>query len=183
MREPMLTIKIPKGEFWDEDRERFVRTSEATLVLEHSLSSIALWEARWHRPFFKDDDLTEEQSIDYIRCMTLNDVDDLVYEALPSSVFKTIADYMGDTMTGTTFSERGSNRPVRETISAEIIYQMMAANGIPFECDKWHFNRLTALIRVCLIKSSAPKKLGKAELRERNAALNAARRARLGTTG
>ena len=180
---PMLTIKVPKVECWDEDNEEFVDIDAQELVLEHSLASIAKWESRWHKPFYDHKEKSVDETIDYIRCMTLNEVDDRVYRFLPNSIVDKIFEYMDDSMTGTTFRNRNQGSPSRSIISAEIIYYYMVTFGIPFECENWHLNRLLALIQVCIIKNSAPKKMGRSELRERNAALNAARRARLGTKG
>ena len=42
------------------------------LQLEHSLMSIAKWESKWHESFFDKEEMTGEQLIDYIRCMTIN---------------------------------------------------------------------------------------------------------------
>jgi hypothetical protein len=59
----------------------------------------------------------------------------------------------------------------------------MIAEGIPFECQKWHINRLLTLIKVCSLKNTPPKKMSKNSIMSQYKALNASRRAALGTKG
>lgn len=180
----MLRITIPAQESWDETKEEFVITrKEQTLQLEHSLVSLSKWESKWHKPFTSSEKSFEE-TIDYIRCMTLTqNVDPKVYLLLSKDNIKEINDYIENPMTATTFSEFNSGRGGREIITSEIIYHSMIALNIPFECQKWHLNRLLTLIRVCNIKNQPAKKMGMQELMSRNAALNAERRKQLNTKG
>jgi hypothetical protein len=70
-----------------------------------------------------------------------------------------------------------------EVITSELIYYWIVSFNIPFECQTWHLNRLFALIRICNIKNSKPKKMSRHELAMRNRELNAKRREALGTSG
>ena len=56
----MLNIVIPSVELWDEKNEQFIHTKERKLQLEHSLVSVAKWEAKWNKPFInkKENHLT-----------------------------------------------------------------------------------------------------------------------------
>lgn len=181
----MLQITIPDEEFWDEAKEEFVYVKGQTLQLEHSLISISKWEAKWHKSFLSSKQpITQEETVDYIRCMTITkNVDPSVYERLSTANYKEINDYMAETMTATFFREDKSQRSSREPVTAELIYYWMISLGIPMECQKWHLNRLLTLIQVCNVKNAPPKKRSKKEILSQNAALNAARRKQFGTRG
>lgn len=68
----MLEIIIPKQEYFDESCGEFVYVPEQHLTLEHSLVSLSKWESKWHKPFIQEESKTMEESLDYIRCMTVN---------------------------------------------------------------------------------------------------------------
>lgn len=187
----MLEITIDPQEGFDETRQEFVYTKGITLQLEHSLISISKWESKWHKPFLQSSDhLSPEEIVDYIRCMTISPgkVDDKVYYLLTKDKVNTITEYIQNPMTATWFKEEKNASKSREVITSELIYYWMVALQIPFECQKWHLNRLLTLIRVCNAKNeeSMPNKknkLSKGELMSRNAALNAQRRAKLHSKG
>lgn len=170
-------------EFYDEDNNEFIMFNEQVLQLEHSLVSISKWESKWHIPFLDGKDKTLEQIIDYVRCMTITqNVKPEVYNRLTEDNLKAINDYIENPMTATTFSD-DNQRPSREIITSEIIYYWMVSFNIPFECQKWHLNKLLTLIKVCNIKNSPPKKMSRQEILSRNRALNEARKKNLNTRG
>lgn len=182
----MLQITIPEVELWDESKKEFVRTKSQTLSLEHSLVSISKWEAKWHKPFISKESKTNEETIDYIRCMTITqNVDQDVYNYLTQANLKEINKYIDDPMTATWFNERKDvpKPPNREQITSELIYYWMIALEIPMDCQRWHLNRLFTLIRICNLKNKPAKKQSKKETLSNNAALNAARKQQLGTSG
>lgn len=180
----MLQITIPAAELWDEIKEEYVNTKEQTLQLEHSLVSLSKWESKWCKAFLSKTEKTTEEILDYIKCMTLTqNVHPDVYRALTAENIKQINDYIDAPMTATVFSADKNARGSRETTTAELIYYWMIALNIPFECQKWHLNRLLTLIRVCNIKNAPPKKRSKRDILSRNAELNAARRKQLNTRG
>ncbi len=180
----MLSVFIPAEELWDEHKEEFVRRAAVTLQLEHSLVSISKWEARWNKPFLSKAEKTYEETLDYIRCMTLTqNVPPDSYGRIPGEGFSQIQKYIDAPMTATTFSKDPPGSVNRETITSEIIYYWMIEFGIPFECQKWHLNRLLTLIKVCERKSRPQKKMGAQKLMARNRRLNAARRSMLHSRG
>jgi hypothetical protein len=181
----MLIITIPATEAYDELKGEFVYIKEQTLQLEHSLLSISKWESKWCKPFLGKQDKTSEEVIDYIKCMTLNpSVNDNVYRYLSQSNINAINDYIAAPMTATYFSEDKRGKANREIVTAELIYYWMIALNIPFDpCQKWHLNRLLTLVRVCNIKNSPPKKMGKRATANQYAQLNAARRKQFNSKG
>ena len=181
----MLKITVPgKQELWDEKNEVFVYTDEKDVVLrlEHSLISISKWESKYHTPFLTANK-TDAQILDYIKCMTLNNVDDSVYSRLSLDNIKRINDYIADPMTATTVHDNGAKKRSNEIVTSELIYYWMIMYNIPVEFEKWHINRLIMLIRVCSAKNSTDQKMSKTEIMRQNRALNAARRAKYHTKG
>lgn len=172
----MLQVTIPTIEQFDEVTNSFITTKEQTIQLEHSLVSISKWESKWKKPFLSKGNKTTEETIDYIRCMTITqNVDNNVYNNLSIKNIEDINKYIDNDMTATTFSKQ--NQTInRDIITSEIIYYWMIAFNIPFECQKWHLNRLMTLINVCNIKNQPSKKMSKRELASRNTSLNEERK-------
>ena len=149
----MLKIDIPKIELYDSKKEEFINFDPITVTFEHSLVSMAKWESKWHKPFLSREKHTDAELRDYIRCMTLTqNVNQEIYNYLPPELVRQINDYW------------------------------MIALGIPFECQKWHLNRLLTLIRVCEAKNN-PKKMSQKDIYAQNRSLNALRRKAMKSKG
>ena len=179
----MLHIVVPASERYDEINNLFINTKEQTLNLEHSLVSISKWEMKWHKPFLSTNDKTKEEIKSYVKCMTLTqNVNPEIYDSLSDENYDEIKEYIEAPMTATWFSEskKGGGRDI---ITSELIYYWMISLQIPFECQKWHLNRLPTLVRVCNEKNAPSKKMSRQAILQRNKALNDSRRARLHTRG
>lgn len=181
----MLNITIPAREEFDSDTGFFSYYEATNLSLEHSLLAISKWESKWQKPFFDKDKMTNEEFIDYVRCMTITkNVPFDAYYRLGPKEFSKIEKYITSPMTATTFSQFQKQKPGRERITSELIYYWMITAQIPFEAEKWHINRLFTLIRICDIKNnSGNNKMSKKDIYAHNRQLNAARRAKLGSKG
>lgn len=178
-----LPITVPARDYFNEETSEIITYPECILRLEHSLLSISLWESIWHIPFF-DSEKTNEQTISYIKCMTLNkNVEDNVYERLTMENIKAINDYISNPMTATTISNSKNAKRVSERVTSELIYYWMTVYNVPVEFEKWHINRLIMLLRVCSEKQAPSKKMSRREIMEQNRALNAARRAKMNSKG
>lgn len=178
----MLEITIPKAESFDESTNEFITYPEVVLQLEHSLSSLSKWESKWEKPYLTDKPKTDEETIDYIRCMSLTPVETSVLERLTYDNLVDVGNYIQASMTATWFNEK-SSKPSREIITAELIYYWMIQSQIPFECEHWHLNRLITLIKVCSAKNAPPKKMSRAEAAAQQRAINEANKAKFKTSG
>ena len=180
----MLTILVPETELYDEQKNEFIQIKEQTLVLEHSLVSIAKWESKWKKSYLSTKNKTYEETIDYIKCMTITkNVNPLIYRSLNREALESINRYINDPMTATYFSERDEHPSGPSIITAEIVYYWMISLNVPMECQKWHFNRLIALIKVCNIKNNPGRKMSRREILTRNQALNEERKRKYNTRG
>lgn len=181
----MLIITIPAIEGFDDEKQEFIPlVKEQTLQLEHSLVSLSKWESKWNKAFLSKEEKTMEETIDYIKCMTITqNVNPEVYDRLSRSNIEDINDYVAAPMTATTFHNDTQKGRGTETVTSELIYYWMISLNIPMECQKWHLNRLLTLIRVCNIKNTPPKKRSKKDIASQYASLNAARRKQLNSKG
>lgn len=191
----MLKIKIPDQpdeQLWDETNECFVYIPGAKgceLNLEHSLLSISKWESIWCKAFLQETDRSLEENISYLECMTVtpNNVDPEIFKRIPQSEFDRINKYINNPSTATTFggTKVTGGKKHDEYISSELIYYWMVAYNIPFECQKWHLNRLLTLIRICEIKNDpkSQKKMSTNEIIKNYDKLNEARRKAMHTKG
>lgn len=181
----MLHITIPAMELWDERKQEFILRKEQTLQLEHSLVSLRKWESKWRKPFLSNKAKTYEETIDYIKCMTITqNVSPETYDYLTNDNITQINDYISAPMTATTFSNEEGKRGRRRVVTAELIYYWMIALQIPSEYQKWHLNSLLALIQVCNIENNPKKKKqNPKDTASQYAALNAARRQKLNSRG
>lgn len=162
----------------------FINVTAVTLKLEHSLVAISKWESKWNKAFLGKREKTREETLDYIRCMTLNEyVDPIVYSELTNADLYKVKEYLEAKMTASCLPERDKGES-GDTVTSELIYYWMVALQIPFECQYWHLNRLLTLIQICNMKNNPDKrKMSREELLARNRALNAERRAKYHSRG
>ena len=178
----MLEITVPATELYDNEKNEFIYVKKTTLRLEHSLVSLSRWESKWKKPFLSSgirpntEDITIDEAMDYIRCMTINQgVDPNVYKCIPNREAEIITEYIEDPHTATTVG--GSNHEARPSrvVTSELLYAWMVMLNIPHDYDKWHLNRLITLIRVIQEENNPNKqKLTQSQRRALNNARNAA---------
>ena len=179
----MIQLVVPDLEIYDEGKSVFIIQKGQIIQVEHSLVSIAKWESKWNKPFLTNKPKTVEETLDYIRCMTITqNVLPYIYSHITNEIVNQVSEYIARPMSATWFTNE-DNTPSKEIITSEIIYYSMIAYNIPFECQKWHLNRLLTLIRVCKKKNDKPKKMSKAEIINRNREINNKRRQQQNSKG
>jgi len=180
----MLTIVVKGPEHFDERHDAIVTKDDVTLTLEHSLISLSKWESIHEKPFLTDKDKTSKELLSYVKCMVVSrNIPEEVFERFSNENIDQIKNYLDAKMTATWFREYGKSSKSREVITSELIYYWMTLYQIPFECEKWHLNRLFTLIRVCNIKQAKPKRMSRADSASLQRELNEKRRKELGTNG
>lgn len=107
-------------------------------------------------------------------------IDPLIYYALSNAQVNEIVQYMNNPMTASKVRDIPGQKSQGHVgaVTSEVLYYQMAALRIPFECQKWHLNRLLMLLRIGAIEQQPPKKMGKREAMAQQRSLNAARRAK-----
>lgn len=177
----MIRLTIESAEWFNQETETFEYTSSGTFEFEHSLRTIALWESHWKIPYLSNvANFTIEQERSYYMFMCQTDGFD--ERMLTASVVNQLVGYIKDPHTATTI-QNDSSKGRGKVVTNEVIYAMMAAGHIPFECDRWHFNRLLTLIAVVSEQHAPKKKMSQQEILQQNARLNAERKKQLNTKG
>ena len=188
---------IPKQEFFDNKTQEFIiieprHIDPIHLQLEHSLMSISKWESKWHVPFLDEENLTGEKLLDYIRCMTINPQKNPdVYDDLTQEALMEIIAYMQDQHSAWVINakKKGKGKKSKKADTVEAIYYAMIQYGIPPEYEKWHFNRLMALIDYCDSKGGSvsgaggPQKKSQKEILEMYRAINEKNRKKYNSKG
>jgi hypothetical protein len=180
----MLKLIVPGTEYFNDETETFESVGDFELELEHSLVSLSKWESKFQKPFLSPNDKTPEELLGYVEAMIISPIyPPDIFVRLSKDNINSINEYIESNQSATTFGSMPERKGRGEIITSELIYYWMVAFTIPFECEYWHLNRLFALIRICNIKNSKPKKMSRNEIANRNRELNAIRRAQYNTSG
>lgn len=184
----MLELNMYATEDIDDKTGEILVTFHGPKVwLEHSLLSLSEWEAKYRKPFLKDDEKSPEEILDYIGMMVVKQEgdEDFVSQMTQPHV-KKIVEYISSTPTATWFNDRNQKKPSAmntEVTTSELIYYWMFSLRISKECETWNLNRLLTLIKVFDAKEKKPEKMSKRDIMSQNKALNAQRRAKLKSKG
>lgn len=160
-------IYIPAQDLWDESRGEFISIKEHKLTLEHSLVSLTKYESKWRTPFLSPEEKTQEQVMDYIRCMVMgDDYDDNFIYALTPQDLKKIESYIATDQTASTIPEEKNNTEPKsnELMTSELIYYYLGQiQCLTPTIENWHLSRTLTLIRIASWKQKPEKELNKKE--------------------
>jgi hypothetical protein len=164
----MLKLTIEGDEYFNDDTQTFEETQTVVFELEHSLLSVSKWESEYQKPFLSVTEKTVAEIFGYVKAMVITPNPDLdvLYRCSQKNLDEVNA-YIDSKQSATTFGDMPERRGQGEVITSELIYYWVVSFNIPFECESWHLNRLFALIRICNLKNSKPKKIPKNELAQR----------------
>lgn len=171
----MLALEIVTEQGFNEKDNKFVPLSSVRVEFEHSLVSLSKWESKHKKPFLSRDPKhkkTKEETLDYLRCMIINDVPPEIINYTTKAQGEIINNYIADPMTATWFADDKTPSRQTEIHTAEVLYYYMVTLGIPWEAQYWHINRLITLIKVISAKNAPPKKRSASEMAAERRALN-----------
>ena len=183
----MFVLELTDRELYDETNNEFMIYDGPSIRLEHSLASISKWEAIWKKPFLSDEDKSFAESVDYIRCMTINAnmISAGAYTFITDDDIQKVSSYISASMTATVIyriNKNKNNKKNKKIITSEVIYYWMITFNIPSEYQYWHLDRLLTLINVCSEENSKSTNMSQKEIMDRNTRLNAERKKALGIT-
>ena len=183
---------IPEKTVFDQATSTFIRIPEMHLKpmylkLEHSLMSVRKWEAEYERAFSDEENMSAEDLIGYIKCMTINaQKDDSVYDQLSANDLIQVSRYIERANSAYKIRKSRKNDRRRRGHTVESIYYAMIQYGIPIDpCETWHLGSLLALIDYCGTKGNggAEKPKNMRELRESWYRINEANRKKYNSRG
>lgn len=145
---------LPERKLFDQEHSEIITIPEMhlkpmKLKLEHSLMSIRIWEAEHETPFSDIEQMTPEDLIGYIKCMTINrQEDDSVYDQLTANDLERVAQYIARQNSAWKIRKSEQKQSAKKRPNTvEGIYYAMVQLGIPIDpCEQWHLGSLLALI-------------------------------------
>lgn len=141
------------------------------------------WEEKYEKSYVESEK-TFEESLYYIWCMCLEEIDyDEFYLYLTEEILLQVDAYIKAKHTATKVPSIKNGTGKGDKITSELVYYWMLSCQIPFEADKWNFNRLLALIEICNFKSQPPKKKSQAQMLAERKELNEQRLREMRTNG
>lgn len=178
----MITIDLGRVEYFNSSTSSFEYEERGIVRFEYSLKTLYHWESKWKKPFLKGS-ITQEELVDFYKLMALDPIDDKYIDA---ELMQTLAEYIQDAHTATTFSSNGSSggklaKP--KIYTSEELYALMISANVPLEFENRNLNRLLVILRIISAHNEPPKKMSKQDILRQNSELNRQRRDSMKTKG
>lgn len=164
----MLRLTIESSEYFEEETGLFKTQEAVTVNLEHSLLAMSRWEGETKKCFLASTldvaDLTlyvQCMSEEYISLDTAKNIlfhykREIIKYIYDDRVAKKATPYQNERiLSGNRQSQKQKFTPTEE------IYYVMDELGIPWAAEKWHFSRLSSLIKQHSKKKGGKKGSGK----------------------
>lgn len=195
----LLKIYLPETEICIESNDHsngtvaeIYKCKAETIIMEHSLYTVSLWESIKHKAFLKEDALEQQDFLDYIRCMIISpeNISNENFVRLtrdPNNIIK-IKEYITDKKSASSFFE-GSTKDEKkgkssDIMTSDVMYYTIFSLRIPISVEHWHLNRLMTLFKVYEVKDPyKKKKRSSRDILKDYSSINDMRRKKLGTKG
>ena len=180
----MITIDLGELEYFDSHTNQFEYDVGGVVRFEYSLKVLYDWESKWRKPFLKGE-LTEQELMDFYIMMAMDPIDSKFMDA---DLMQTLASYIQDDHTATTFTSHDTKKGKATSTKAKIytseeLYALMISANIPLEFENRNLNRLLVILRIIGSHNEPPKKMSTQDVLRQNAELNKQRRNKLKTKG
>lgn len=182
-----IEVEVPDTEFWDAEKEEFLKVKGAKIRMKHSLLSISKWEMKWKKPFLQQGyTMTPDEELSYYECMTITqNINPYIYQCISPKDRQRINDYIQTPLSAYKKYDKKKPNGGSFAVVSERIYYWMTANNIPESYERWHLSRLLNLLDIAAESNSTDKNKNKVTadmLRERHN-LNQARKKAWHTRG
>lgn len=180
----MLKLTIPGQELYNEESNTFIDIEPKIVTLNHNLITASKWESKFKKPFISEVQMTDEETIEYIRMMCSIELSDSELIMLINMYIDDIKEYIGDTSTATIINVAIQKKTKKkEVLTTELLYFYIASFGLDISCETWHLSRLLTILAVANIKNSSDNTLSEKETVLSNKELNEQRKQQLKTEG
>ena len=196
MKDMLLRIDLPKQEICIDSKSKdptivadIIQCEAVTIVLEHSLYTISIWESITHKAYLKQT-LKEKDLEDYLRCMIISPEEiteaDFIRLTRNPKYMNQIMEYLNDKKSASVFfdTQKENQGSSSDIMTSDVLYYSIFSLQMPMEVEHWHLNKLMAVLRVFETKNPMKKnKRTTKSIMQDYDRINEARKQKLGTKG
>ena len=177
-----IKIHVPDVEFFNGETSQFFVVKGGDFFFEHSLLSLAQWEAKYRKPLLDRKEHTVEEFADYALMMELSGTMDP--RLVTIDLVNQISEYIVDNPTATKIKRMAQTHQSSSFVTSETIYASMAMAQVPYSAETWNLNRLLNVLEIIGERSNPDKKKkSRNQVASEYRALNQKRRAEMRSRG